>query len=188
MARWFYALAALALCVLSTQATAQRGVFATAEQFYANAFDAEPEAKMLWLGGEQLDQAQQILGHRFAGIRVRYQAVGDRSAWILDEIGKTHPITFGVIVDNNTIAAVQVLEFRESRGGEVRYDSFTEQFIGGELKKNQSEPALDKHIDGITGATMSVRAMKKVATLALYFHTQAATVKTAGVAVKSFTP
>jgi Na+-transporting NADH:ubiquinone oxidoreductase subunit NqrC len=32
---------------------------------------------------------------------------------------------------------------------------------------------LDRHIDGISGATLSVRAVKKLALLALYLHKQA---------------
>ena len=69
-----------------------------------------------------------ILGHSFAGLRVRYWASGERTAWVFEEIGKELPITVGVVVDNNGIALLSILEYRESRGGEVRYPFFTQQF------------------------------------------------------------
>ncbi|MCV6604514.1 MAG: FMN-binding protein, partial [Porticoccaceae bacterium] len=69
------------------------------------------------------------------------------------------------------IEQVKILEFRESRGWEVRYPFFTKQFIGVGLA-HKKRYRLDSHIDGITGATLSVRAVKKVATLALFFHRQ----------------
>ncbi|MDO3386649.1 FMN-binding protein [Gilvimarinus sp. SDUM040013] len=158
------------LVTLSVPCRAQRGVFLTPEQFHQQAFAGQGENQILWLDGDQLQQAQRILGHRFPGIRTRYVAGGTRTAWIFDEIGKTHPITIGVVVEASEIVQVKILEYRESRGGEVRYDSFTRQFIGGSLIEKQPEPKLDATIDGITGATLSVRAVKKVATLALYFH------------------
>jgi hypothetical protein len=68
---------------------------------------------------------------------------------------------------------LRVLEFRESRGWEVRYPFFTDQFGGIGLRPDLQ---LDRPIDGISGATLSVRALKKLARLALYLtqQTQAA--------------
>jgi Na+-translocating ferredoxin:NAD+ oxidoreductase RnfG subunit len=57
-----------------------------------------------------------------------------------------------------------VLVFRESRGWEVRHDFFTDQF---KLAKLKDENQLDKHIDNISGATLSVRAVRKLAQIAL---------------------
>ncbi|MGI9288240.1 MAG: FMN-binding protein [Pseudomonadales bacterium] len=98
---------------------------------------------------------------------MRYWRAGNRTAWILDEIGKERPITLGVVVENNTIAQVKVLTYRESRGGEVRHAFFTNQFIGAMLNEKRQ---LDRDIDGVTGATMSVRAVTRVAQVALLFH------------------
>ena len=52
------------------------------------------------------------------------------------------------------------MTFRETRGDEVRHNFFTKQFDGVELT---AKNGLTQHIDGITGATMSVRALTKVA-------------------------
>ena len=92
----------------------------------------------------------------------------DRSAWALEELGKDSPITVGIIVEKNYIKSLRVLTYRENRGGEVSTPSFTDQFNGVTLTSNNS---LDQTIDGITGATLSVRALSRLAAVALYLHT-----------------
>ena len=126
-----------------------------------------PAAQVLWLKGDLRADVERLLGHRFNGLRVRYWRDGTRSAWILDEIGKELPITIGIAVSSGAIASVDILEFRESRGWEVRYPFFTDQFVNARLGPNDT---LDRHIDGITGATMSVDAVTRVAQVALLLH------------------
>ncbi|HEX2138113.1 MAG TPA: FMN-binding protein, partial [Woeseiaceae bacterium] len=111
---------------------------------------------------------KRLLGHEYRSLRVRYWRQGDKTAWILDEIGKELPITIGVVVDGGAISEVRILEFREIRGWEVRYPFFTEQFRGAELTGSD----LSTDIDGITGATLSVGAVTRVAKAALYLHEQ----------------
>jgi len=123
--------------------------------------------------------------NNFQGLRVRYHAEGQRTVWVLEEIGKYKPITVGISVSDGAIEKLQVLAYRESHGWEVKQDFFTRQFIGAKLSKKWR---LDEDIDGISGATLSVRALKKLARLALYFdsvvqeknqgiHTKAASTK-----------
>ena len=92
----------------------------------------------------------------------------------MEEIGKELPITIGVLVnginEGSHIEQVKILAFRESRGWEVRYPAFTTQYQN--VKITPPNHKLDQHIDGITGATLSVRAVTKVARLALFFHQQ----------------
>ncbi len=59
---------------------------------------------------------------------------------------------------DNAIQDVKVLVFRESRGWEVKYPFFTDQFNQVQLN---NEKELNKHIDGISGATLSVNALRK---------------------------
>lgn len=133
-----------------------------------------PEQKSLWLTPELKETASEILGRRVRGIRVRYWTNGENTAWIMEEIGKELPITIGIIVNGSKeesyIEQVKILAFRESRGWEVRYPAFTTQY---QNVKITPELKLDQHIDGITGATLSVRAVTKVARLALFYHQQA---------------
>lgn len=130
---------------------------------------ASATTQTLWLTGGIKDRAAEILGHRFSGLRVRYWGENNRTVWVLDEIGKEMPITIGVVVENTQLVDIQILEYRETRGGEVRYPFFTDQFKGLTLdRKNQNK--LNGSIDGITGATLSVAAVRKIAILALVFH------------------
>jgi hypothetical protein len=130
-----------------------------------------PQPRLLWIIGDIQKKVITILGHEWAQLRVRYWYKGERSAWILEEIGKEEPITAGIVIDQGKIERVEVLIFRESRGWEVRHDFFTEQFEGAKLRKDGE---LNRAIDNITGATLSVRALTKLARLALYFHKQVA--------------
>lgn len=146
-------------------ATAARGVYQTDQDFLAETFDnAIPKSQVIWMKGGVRKNVADILGHNYVGLRIRYWQDEQRSAWVLEEIGKTEPITFGVVIADNKVEMVKVLAFRESRGDEVRYPAFTQQFSQAALEYDQ----LDRHIDGISGATLSVRAMTKVVRLALY--------------------
>ena len=102
-------------------------------------------------------------------MRIRYWQADNQTVWILNEIGKEKPITIGVHIKNDQIAHFKVLTFRESRGDEVRHEFFSQQFIHATLN---NDIQLNKHIDGITGATLSVRATTKVARLALWLNTK----------------
>ncbi len=119
----------------------------------------------LWLDGEVKLQIEKLVEHPFPGVRVRYCAKDGKTAWILDEVGKTEPITSGVIIDKETVERVRVLIFRESRGSEVSRDAFTRQYQGAAL---DPKDALDQSIDGISGATLSVWAVGRQVRLALF--------------------
>lgn len=146
----------------------EAGRYIETDEYLQSAFPSGvPAAQTLWLKNELRANVESLLGHRFSGLRVRYWMDGARSAWILDEVGKELPITIGVAVSGGAIASVRVLEFRESRGWEVRYPFFTDQFVDARLGPNQD---LDRRIDGITGATMSVDAVTRIARVALLLH------------------
>ena len=163
----------LALLLGLAEPASAQGVYASPAQFLTQTFGSrKPQAQSLWLTDARQRQAEQILTHPLGMLRVRYWRLGSTTAWILDEIGKTEPITIGVVIRDSAIAQIQVLAFRESRGDEIRHGFFTRQFIGAGLRADADE--LDRTIDGITGATLSVRAIRRVARLALYFHTLAA--------------
>jgi hypothetical protein len=169
----FSSLVSLIIAVFCADASAQSGIFYTEQEFLQRAFgESAYQQDVLWLKAEQKEVIKTILGHDYNRLRVRYNHLRQRSAWILEEIGKDQPITLGVVIDNNKIIDLVVLVFRESRGGEIRHGFFTEQFQGLTLRSDRESPVLNNHIDGITGATLSVRAAKKIATLALFFHQQ----------------
>jgi len=143
-------------------------VYQEPEAFLAQAFAGDPpEPEVVWLTATTSDVVREILGHPYRSVRVRYWQRGDRTAWILEEIGKERPITTGLIVEGGQLRHIRILIYRESRGWEVRHDFFTEQFEGATLIEKRR---LDRPIDGISGATLSVRAITNLARMALYLH------------------
>ena len=143
------------------------GTYMSPDAFLAGAFEGKvPEPSLLWMTRDIKPEVSKILGHPYGMLRVRYWREGNRSAWILEEIGKEEPITSGFVIDDGRLSEVKVLIFRESRGWEVRYPFFTDQFRQAGLG---AENALDADIDGISGATLSVSAVTRLARLALYF-------------------
>jgi hypothetical protein len=143
-------------------------IYQSNEDFLAEVFDGTPPAPgVLWLREDIRTTSTAIMGHPYPGLRIRYWARDGRSAWILEEIGKEKPITVGLVVNDRGMERIRVLAFRESRGWEVRHPFFTDQFKGIGLTADRR---LDHDIDGISGATLSVRALEKLARLALYLH------------------
>jgi hypothetical protein len=124
----------------------------------------------LWLNAELKSEIERLVEHPYPGVRVRYCRQGERTAWILDEIGKTEPITSGIVVDRGRVERVRVLVFRESRGSEVHRGVFLRQYEDAGLREGN---ALDRPIDGITGATLSVYALNRQVKLALLLDRRA---------------
>lgn len=138
------------------------------DAFINQAFNGNAgESKVLWLDDDLKQAVEAILAHRFNKMRMRYWQHNDETVWIMDEIGKESPITVAIHIKDHQIVRTKVLVYRESRGDEVRHDFFTDQF---KLAKLDDQHQLDKHIDGITGATLSVRALTKLSRIALLLH------------------
>jgi len=156
------------MVLLSSASPLHAEEYLTLEAFLASAFAHQAyKTEKLWLSVDQKKVAQEILGHDFNNLRVRYSVVSQTTAWVLEEIGKERPIKIGVVVADNKVQQVRILAFNESRGWEVKYPYFTYQFVNAALN---SAYHLDKNVDGITGATLSVRAVTNITRLALYFH------------------
>jgi len=160
------------ICLTSLAAHAGvKSVYQSTEVFVNNALDDnQVEVKVLWISVEDKKVIAEIMQHKFNRLRVRYWQKQNETVWILDEIGKEKPITIGVHIKAQAIVNLKVLTFRESRGDEVKHDFFTDQFTAAQLT---ADNRLSQHIDGITGATLSVRALTKVARLALWLNKKA---------------
>jgi hypothetical protein len=141
-------------------------VYQEPDAFVAEIFGSKSAPKVLWLTKDIQAQAAAILGHPPVQLRQRYWSDAHRSVWILEEIGKEEFITAGFVVADGRVDHVRVLVYRESRGGEVRYPAFLKQFKNSKLAQDNT---LDRNIDGIAGATLSVGAMERMARLALFF-------------------
>ncbi len=134
-------------------------------EFFQSYLLKEVPRKHIWLTGDKKTKSSLILGHKYSKIRVPYWYDADNNTvlWILNEIGKERPITIGIVIKNQSVVAVRILKFRESRGWEVELPAFTQQFDGIGYEDGE----LTRHIDGISGATLSVRAVKAVTAMAL---------------------
>lgn len=154
----------LPLAAMGDAGVSEVQTYRSQEAFLAETLaDPVPERHMLWVGSGLREVLRRSIGWE-APLRVPYWQQGDRTVWILDEIGKDQPITAGVVIDTDGVDRVEVLVFRESRGWEIRFPFFTDQFRNVRLTAGNE---LDAHIDGITGATLSVRAMQRMTRAAL---------------------
>ena len=161
---------ALAALVMTAAFSVYGEDYLTRDAFLKLAFgDTTPAMHTLWLTEDTRTAAKAALGWAPAALRLRYWQAGERTAWILEDIGKDKPITLGVVVVAARIERVEVLAFRESRGWEIRYPFFTSQFSGLTLSP---DGYLSQSVDGITGATLSVRAVERVVRLALWLDAQ----------------
>lgn len=145
-------------------------IYQEPKEFISESFNnTPPDPQTLWLTRDLKAGVKKILGHNYSSFRIRYWDDGNKSLWILEEIGKVKPITTGIVVSDQKIERIKVLIYRESHGYEVRYPFFTNQFKDIKLT---SKNRLTKKIDGISGATLSVNALTRLTHLALYLDQQ----------------
>lgn len=141
-------------------------VYQKPSEFIADACGGKlPPTRALRLTASHQATIKALLGREYRPSTVRYWTAGRKMVVILDEIGKTEPITTGFVVSGGRLERVKVLIYRESHGGEVSRSSFTKQYRSARLR---SDGRLDRRVDGIAGATLSVRAVTKLARVALY--------------------
>jgi hypothetical protein len=98
---------------------------------------------------------------RVSGVRVRLteQKVwrASNGGWlIVDEaLGKHEYITYALGLNaDGTVRGIEVMEYRESYGYEIRNDVWRKQFVG---KNSSAKLKLDDDIKNISGATLSCR-------------------------------
>ncbi len=146
-------------------ALGREDVYLSPQDFLAETFDnSPPEAQTIWIKGDLKKTLKSFYPHSRPPLRTRYWRKDQKTAWILEEIGKEAFITTGIVVHGGKIERIKVLIYRESRGWEVRRDAFGDQFIGAGFDENGD---LDRSIDGISGATLSVHALTGLAQAAL---------------------
>ena len=95
-------------------------------------------------------------------------------AFLDNVVGKSMPITFMVILNiNGDIINANVIKYREAYGSEVSSTDWLEQFF---TLNNKSGYKIGKDINGISGATISVKSMskgiQKITTLYALIHHQ----------------
>jgi len=136
------------------------------KQFINQIFQNEtPKPNRYWANKETQQLIKQQFNPSQVKLSYRYWQKDQTTVWILDEIGKERDITTGIVITDNKIDKVQVLVYRESRGGQVQNNRFTQQYNNKTIDNN-----FVKEIDSISGATLSVNALNKQVQLALWLN------------------
>ena len=120
--------------------------------------------KKLILKKDQLGKVQIPMGHKYKKRIFTYWSSNDKTVWILNSIGKYKPITAAFLVEACKIKSAHVLIYREQHGYEIKYSAFLSQFSQISIN-NKTE--LTNKIDNISGATLSVNSMDRMARTAL---------------------
>lgn len=149
---------ALACAAAPAQATQYLTVEQAQREFFpqADAFAVAP----LRLTAEQRARIEAVSGVPFRGGEPRVWAA-TRGGGLLGHvmvdnvIGKHELITYAVgIGADGAVQGVEILDYRETRGGEVRDPRWRAQFAG---KRRGAPLRLDEDIQNISGATLSCR-------------------------------
>jgi hypothetical protein len=158
------ALLSLGVLLVSASPAIADAVYQQPDDFIREVFAGlPPKPRLLWLNADAQKKLSAIFGHPYPQARLRYWRTQALTAWVLEDIGKEYPITAGFVVAQGKLGQARVLVYRESRGDEIHYPAFLRQFQGAALK----DEGLSKPIDGISGATLSVWAMQRMARAAL---------------------
>lgn len=124
-----------------------------------------PEAVTFVPHPVRLTETQKNAVEKAAGVRMRFpeqpvwqvMADGKPAGWfVLDEVyGKHEFITYAVALDTSgAVRSVEILDYRETHGGEIRNPKWRAQFAG---KRYGAPLRLDEDIQNISGATLSCK-------------------------------
>jgi Na+-transporting NADH:ubiquinone oxidoreductase subunit NqrC len=136
--------------------------YLTVEQAQSTLF---PEASRFTQADVTLTPEMKQAVEQSSGVRVRNntqrvwhaEAVGKSLGWfMLDEVvGKHEFITYAAaITPDGIVKGIEILDYRETHGGEVKNPKWRAQFIG---KKAGDAFKLDDDIKNISGATLSCK-------------------------------
>lgn len=136
---------------------AQATVYMTPEQAQAAMFPGETlKPTFRTLDAAQVQAITKAAGVSPLGRQVKaWRAAG--GGWLIVDqvIGKHEFITYAVALDaSGTLKSVEILDYRESYGGQVRDPRWRAQFVG---KRAGASLQLGKEIKNISGATLSSR-------------------------------
>jgi Na+-translocating ferredoxin:NAD+ oxidoreductase RnfG subunit len=155
MRRLFIRLAPLAALALPGNVHAT--VYLTVEQAQAAMFPHQSlTAAFRQLQPDQIAAIKRASGAAPLSKDLRAWRAQDGGWFIVDRVvGKHEFITYAVaLTRDGAVRSVEILEYRETYGGEVRNPGWRQQFVG---KRFGSPVQLGKDIKNISGATLSSR-------------------------------
>ncbi len=135
--------------------------------FISKIFSSPPKPQRFWVDKSHSNFIKKHFNPSQVKLSYRYWQKNGKIVWILDEIGKERNITSGIVIAKNKVDYIEVITYRESRGGQVQSQRFRSQYVQKDANSN-----LAKEIDSISGATLSVNAINKQIRLALWLSSQ----------------
>ncbi len=123
-----------------------------------------PEPGYLWITPLIRPKIEAVIMHGYNGFRIKYWDKDDETVWILEDVAKEKPVCVGLITYQEKINRLDIIFSTGKWGRQVQNINFTNQFNNIEIDENG---ILNKHIDGISGATLSVNVLSRLAQLAL---------------------
>ncbi len=126
----------------------------------------------------RLTEAQRSVVEKAAKVRMRFPeqpvwqviADGKPAGWfVLDEVyGKHEFITYAVALDaSGAVRGVEILDYRETHGGEIRNPKWRAQFDGA---RHGAALKLDEDVQNISGATLSCKHIAEGVRRVLAIH------------------
>ena len=164
--RWNWPVLASAASIIGCAVPVAANQYLTDAQSLQVIFGADVSVKHdnKFLSEEQRRQLESASGLRFRESSYDFFIVEHQEklagyALVLDEIGKSEPITFMVgMTPEGKVMDVTIMIFRESRGWEVKEPRFLHQFHN----KRASDPVqIDRDLINYSGATLSSRAIAR---------------------------
>jgi Na+-translocating ferredoxin:NAD+ oxidoreductase RnfG subunit len=132
-------------------------VYLTIEQAQSLLFPgAKFEPLAVTLNEEQVNAIEHTSGVRVLSKQLKAWRVSTGGWFIVEEVvGKHEFIPFAVALDSQgAVRGVEILEYREAYGGQVRDAKWLEQFVG---KQPGIRLRLGKDVRNISGATLSCK-------------------------------
>jgi electron transport complex protein RnfG len=168
--RW---LVPIALCAVAPQAIAAK--YMTVEQAQAAIFPFADEyvVKQLQLTPQQIQEIEKLSGVKTRSTQPQVwmaQTKGKLAGWFFVDqvIGKHELITYALgIKPDGSIQQLQVLEYLENYGSQVRYPNWRDQFVGKTVK---NPVTIETDIENISGATLSSRHLTDGIRRLLFLH------------------
>jgi len=107
---------------------------------------------------------RESLGYTYPSTEILYYTTATSRVWTIMTRGRHGIVTSQFEIGDGAIRNIRVLSSKEQRGRQIKSQRFLRQFEGVSLSARN---ALNKRVDGITGATISSKAVNDAALLAL---------------------
>lgn len=155
MSRFRFSLRYLLLAAVGVPAAAHATVFMTQEQAQAAMYphqSLKPDFRTL--APEQVSAIRKASGESPLSKQLKVWRAADGGWFVIDEVvGKHEFITYAVALDpSGAVRDVEILDYREAYGGQVRDPRWRAQFNG---KRSGQSLKLGSDIKNISGATLS---------------------------------